>query len=235
LHPDTPPYIVQDLPNAGLSAPAPAAQRKDGIARDTASLRKVRVIAVVPRYEVNRGEQSPSPADGREETLRPSTSVIRDLIGKRDFYAGGMMVLLGLGIALKGTTYRAGTLMHMGPGFLPTALGVLLVLLGIAIAAAGLAPSVEGAEKEESILPEHPQWWAWFCIIMSPVAFIFFGRYFGMIPATFSCVFVAALGDKNATWLGTIVLATVVTIFGVALFSYFLQVPMPILTWRGDL
>ena len=57
-------------------------------------------------------------------------------MGKRDFYAGGLMLLLGLGIALKGATYRPGTLMHMGPGFFPTALGVLLVILGIAIAAA---------------------------------------------------------------------------------------------------
>ena len=30
------------------------------------------------------------------------------------------------------------------------------------------------------------------------------------------------------------ILASVVTIFGVALFSYFLQVPMPILTWRSE-
>jgi hypothetical protein len=164
--------------------------------------------------------------------LRPSTNSLRELLGKRDFYAGGLMMLLGLAIALKGTTYRAGTLMHMGPGFLPTALGVLLVLLGIAIAAAGLS-SADG--EDQSVLPEHPQWWAWFCILMSPVCFIFFGRYFGMVPATFSCVFIAALGDKKATWLGTIILATVVTVFGVALFSYFLQVPMPILTWKGEL
>jgi heme A synthase len=143
------------------------------------------------------------------------------------------MVLLGLGIALKGTTYRAGTLMHMGPGFMPTALGVLLVLLGIAIAAATLSPSQDGHGDGEHILPEHPQWWAWFCILMSPVFFIFFGRYFGMIPAIFSCVFIAALGDKGATWRGTFVLASVVTVFGVGLFSYFLQVPMPILTWWG--
>ena len=164
--------------------------------------------------------------------MRPSTSAIWGLLGKRDFYAGGLMILLGLGIALKGTTYRAGTLMHMGPGFLPTALGILLVLLGIAIAAAGAA---EHGEADQRLLPEHPQWWAWFCILMSPVAFIFFGHYFGMAPATFSCVFIAALGDKTAGWLGTIVLATVVTVFGVTLFSYFLQVPMPIFTWRGDL
>jgi hypothetical protein len=165
--------------------------------------------------------------------LRPSTSLLRGLLGKRDFYAGGLMALLGLGVALKGTSYRAGTLMHMGPGFLPTALGVLLVLLGIAIAAAGMSSSTD--EEDQSILPEQPQWWAWFCILMSPICFIVFGRYFGMAPATFSCVFVAALGDKNATWLGTFVLAAVVTVFGVGLFSYFLQVPMPIFTWRGGL
>jgi hypothetical protein len=169
---------------------------------------------------------------GRNE-LQPSNSHIRDLFRKRDFYAGGLMVLLGLGIALKGATYRAGTLMHMGPGFLPTALGVLLVLLGIASAAVALSPA--NSAEDQSILPEHPQWWAWFCILMGPVLFIFFGRYFGMAPGTFACVFIAALGDKNATWRATFVLATVITVFGCALFSYFLQVPMPIFTWRGGL
>jgi Tripartite tricarboxylate transporter TctB family len=167
--------------------------------------------------------------------LRLSTSPLRELMGKRDFYAGSLMVLLGLGIALKGAAYRAGSLMHMGPGFLPTALGIILVLLGIAIAAAGLSSAGGGHDEDQRLLPENPQWWAWFCILMSPVAFIFFGRYFGMIPATFACVFIAALGDKTATWKGTIILATVVTIFGVTLFAHFLQVPMPILTWRGEL
>jgi hypothetical protein len=170
------------------------------------------------------------PEDGREEIVRPSTSPLRELVRKRDFYAGGLMSLIGLGIALKGASYRAGTLMHMGPGFLPTALGVLLVLLGIAIAVAGLQPAAPG-EEDQRILPENPQWWGWFCILAGPVLFIILGRYFGMAPATFSCVFVSALGDRNATWLATFVLATVVTIFGFGLFSYFLQVPMPILTW----
>jgi putative Ca2+/H+ antiporter (TMEM165/GDT1 family) len=143
------------------------------------------------------------------------------------------MILLGLGIALKGTTYRAGTLMHMGPGFLPTALGVILVCVGIAIGAAALSPGEDPHGEDQRILPEHPQWWGWFCILMSPVLFIFFGEMFGMIPGTFSCVFIAALGDKTATWRSTFILSTIVTIFGVGLFSYFLQVPMPILTWRG--
>jgi putative Ca2+/H+ antiporter (TMEM165/GDT1 family) len=165
--------------------------------------------------------------------VEPSHSVVRNLVRKRDFYAGGLMVLLGLGVALKGTTYRAGTLMHMGPGFLPTVLGIILVLIGIAIAAVALSPADN--EENQSILPEQPQWWAWLCILLSPVLFIFFGRYFGMAPGTFACVFIAALGDKNATLRSSIVLSAIVTVFGVGLFSYFLQVPMPIFTWRGGL
>lgn len=184
---------------------------------------------MAPKMVVN------GPEDGREEILRPSTSLFRDLVGKRDFYAGGLMILIGLGIALKGGTYRTGTLMHMGPGFLPTALGVILVLLGIIIGATALSPSEEQSEEDQRILPENPQWWGWFCILSSPVLFIIFGQNFGMIPGTFACVFIAALGDRNATWKGTFILATVVTAFGVTLFSYFLQVPMPILTWRGGL
>ena len=164
----------------------------------------------------------------------PVAQLVHSLVRKRDFYAGGLVILFGLVMALKGPSYRLGTLMHMGPGFLPTALGILLSLLGIAIAAASLAPGSDEHGGDQSLLPEHPQWWAWFCILMSPVAFIFFGRYFGMAPGTFACVFIAALGDKTATWKGTIILASVVTVFGVSLFSYFLQVPMPILTWRCE-
>ena len=157
-------------------------------------------------------------------------SALRALIRKRDFYAGGLMLIIGCGVALKGLSYRSGTLMHMGPGFLPTALGAILALLGVAIAIAGT--SAESAESDERILPEHPQWWGWLCILAGPVLFIVCGRYFGMIPGTFACVFIAALGDRTATLKSSFVLAVVVTIFGVALFSYFLQIPMPILTWK---
>jgi hypothetical protein len=157
-------------------------------------------------------------------------SSLRHLVRKRDFYAGGLMVLFGLAVAIQGPSYKTGTLMHMGPGFLPTVLGVLLVILGIVIAGASL--SVPDGE-EESILPENPQWWGWFCILAGPVLFIIFGSIGGLIPGTFACVFVSALGDKKATWRGVFILATVITVFGVSLFSYFLQVPMPILEWRG--
>jgi hypothetical protein len=151
------------------------------------------------------------------------------LVYKRDFYAGGLMMLFGLFAALNGPRYTLGTLMHMGPGFLPTTLGVILTLLGIVIAANAL--TAKEGEDEEGILPEHPQWLAWGCILASPLAFILFGKFGGMIPGTFMCVFVAALGDRDATWRGCAILAAVVTFFGVMLFHYVLKIPMPILRW----
>jgi hypothetical protein len=169
-----------------------------------------------------------------EEALRPGhgpvAHMVQNLVRKRDFYAGGLVIFFGLVMALKGPGYRLGTLMHMGPGFLPTALGVILICLGVAIA--GTAISVPEGEDED-ILPKHPEWFGWACILAGPLCFILFGSYFGLIPAIFSCVFVSSLGDRTATLKNSIVLAAVVTIFGVGLFSYVLQVPMPLLAWRG--
>src|SRR5262249_61455596 len=136
------------------------------------------------------------------------------------------MILFGLVMALKGPTYNLGTLMHMGPGFLPTALGVILIGLGIAIAMTAAAVPEGG---DEDILPEQPQWFAWACILASPLAFIIFGTIGGLAPATFMCVFIAALGDKGATWLGCVGLSCLITAFGVGLFHFVLQIPMPVL------
>jgi hypothetical protein len=149
----------------------------------------------------------------------------RNFTRKRDFYAGALMILLGIVPAVNGPNYRLGTLMHMGPGFMPTALGIILICLGVAIAGAaiGVPPG-----EDEDILPEHPEWWAWACILAGPLMFILCGT-FGMIPAIFGCVFVSALGDRTATWTSSLVLAIVVTVFGVAVFSYLLQIPMPLI------
>jgi Tripartite tricarboxylate transporter TctB family len=170
---------------------------------------------------------------GQEETLSASSEpghlpVLRRLVRKRDFYAGGLMILFGLVMALKGPSYNLGTLMHMGPGFLPTALGVILIGLGIAI----IIPAIPVPEGEdEDIIPEHPQWFAWACILASPLAFIVFGSLGGLAPGTWACVFVASLGERTATWKGCFILATVITIFGVSLFHYVLQIPMPVFKW----
>jgi Tripartite tricarboxylate transporter TctB family len=152
----------------------------------------------------------------------------RNFVRKRDFYAGLLMMAFGLVMALKGPTYRTGTLMHMGPGFMPTALGVILIFLSVLIMIPALGqPPGEG----EEILPAQREWLAWGLILAGPLAFIIGGEYGGFIPGTFLCVFVSSLGDRTITWKGAVGLATVVTAFGVLIFSYILQVQMPLVRW----
>ena len=152
------------------------------------------------------------------------------LLHKRDFYAGGFMVLFGLVAVINGPSYRMGTLMHMGPGFMPTALGVLLICLGVVISGTA-AVTPMGSEEDERILPAQPEWLAWALILAGPLAFIVFGKFGGMIPGTFACIFISALGDRSATWKSAIGVATVVTFFGVLLFHNLLKIPMPIWNW----
>ncbi|HEX5509223.1 MAG TPA: tripartite tricarboxylate transporter TctB family protein [Pseudolabrys sp.] len=146
---------------------------------------------------------------------------------KKDYYAGGLMILLGLVAALEGQNYNIGTLRQMGPGFFPVALGILLIFLGILIAGTSLGSS----DEEEHILPERLEWRGWFCILAGPALFIVFGKLGGLVPATFACVFVSALGDRSTSIKSAAILAVGVTIFGVVLFSYLLKMPMPVLKW----
>ena len=145
---------------------------------------------------------------------------------KRDYYAGGLMLLLGVGAAVTGSGYKFGTLARMGPGFMPVVLGVVLAFLGILIAGTALASSEPDDKK---FMPDNPQWFGWACIIAGPIMFIILGHYGGMIPAIFSCVFVSALGDKTASYKSSLILAAGVTVFGVLLFHYLLNIPFPLL------
>lgn len=110
--------------------------------------------------------------------------------------------------------HSIGTLMHMGPGFFPMTLGVLLVFLGVLFAINGVASSPDQSDQVES---RKNEWWGWTCIIAGPILFMILGEYGGMAPATFACVFVSALGDRTATWKGSLILALAVTVFGVLL------------------
>ena len=150
------------------------------------------------------------------------------LTQKRDYYAGGLMTLIGLGAAFESRHYNMGTLFHMGPGFFPMILGVVMTFLGILIA--GVAATADATDDDQMVLPK-PEWIAWLCILAGPVLFIVLGNYGGLVPATFACVFVSALGDRTSTVKSSLVLATGVTVFGVALFSYLLQVSLPMWRW----
>ena len=144
---------------------------------------------------------------------------------RRDYYAGALMMLVGGGAAYVASHYRMGSLTQMGPGYFPTVLGIILAVIGIIIAGSAAytpAPATAGAPTPR------PDWRGWLCIVTAALLFIGLARYAGLIVATFVCVFVAALGDRENSWKEGALLAAGITVFGVLLFSFVLHVQIPI-------
>lgn len=148
---------------------------------------------------------------------------------QRDHAAGLLIGVLGVGVLLQASSYDLGTLAHVGPGFLPMVLGVLLTGIG-ALIALGAGSDEEGASVSGH---EHaqagPSARGWVCIVASVLLFVGLAQYAGLAPAIFACVFVAALGDRNARPLSTLILAAGMTAFGVIVFHYGLGVQLPVI------
>jgi hypothetical protein len=145
----------------------------------------------------------------------------------RDYYAGSLMLVIGAVTVWQGAGYRFGSLTRMGPGFFPVALGVLLALLGIAIAIG----AVRKRSGVETAVAAPAEWRAWACILIGVAAFVVLGKYGGLVPATFAIVFISALGDRDNTVRSAFVLAVAMCIVSVVVFWWLLQVRLPLVGW----
>ena len=164
----------------------------------------------------------PFPASHFRKTAVPGLTNQRS----RDYYGGGLMLLLDVAAAVQGARYQIGTLSRMGPGFFPMALGVILALIGLAIMAT--ARRAAPAEEKPSLPPE---WRGWIAIIMSLVAFALLGTYGGLLPASFAVVFIAALGDRQNSVKAALILALAIAAVAVVVFWWALQVQFPLFSW----
>ena len=142
------------------------------------------------------------------------------------------MFLVGVGASTIAWRYQIGTLTRMGPGFFPFALGILLAIMGVLVAIANyLAVAKEtpaGPVDAMHATQSTADWRGWGCIIASVIAFILLADNAGLIAATFSTVFIACWGDRQATLKGSVLLAAGVTVFAIGLFYYILRVQIPI-------
>ena len=155
----------------------------------------------------------------------------------RDYCAGGLMVVVGAAAAIQGYTYQVGTLSQMGSGFFPVSLGVILICVGLAIAAFARHGQTREIVPEVAALKEAstPEWRGWFCILASILAFTILGQYGGLLIATFAMVFIAAMGDRGNTWRSALVLALIMSAMAVVVFWWLLQVQFPLFSWGQSL
>jgi hypothetical protein len=186
---------------------------------------------------ITKADKKAAGRNNIEETRMVEAEQPRNFIhkGNKDYYGGGLMILIGLGATYQGIGYQVGELTQMGPGFFPVALGILLALVGAIIvlgamrgARRGLTASSRPQEKEEYLRPE---WKGWICITLSIVAFIALGKYGGLLPATFAVVFIAAMGDRQNTVKNACCLALGMVVVCLVVFSWALKLQFPLFRW----
>ncbi|HSE00515.1 MAG TPA: tripartite tricarboxylate transporter TctB family protein [Burkholderiales bacterium] len=144
-----------------------------------------------------------------------------DLRHNRDFIAGLLFIVLGgLAVALA-RDYPFGTTMRMGPGYFPTVLGGILLLFGVYVAA-------RGVRSGDRVKGE----WGWKPLALIALSIVLFGLLLdrvGMVPAAVVTLVIAAAAGREFRWKEVILLAAVMTAFSVAVFSYGLKLPYPLL------
>lgn len=152
---------------------------------------------------------------------------------RRDYYAGALMVLIGAWAAAQGASYQIGTLTRMGAGFFPTALGIIMLLLGIAIAGTAKRPQGNEAQRESGAATEGsgPEWRGWCCILAAVEFFPILGRWGGLLPATFAITFVSALGDRDNTLRSALILAVFMSVIAIVVFWWALELQLPLFRW----
>jgi Tripartite tricarboxylate transporter TctB family len=139
------------------------------------------------------------------------------LVRNKDFLAGLVFLAFGWGAIHGAREFEVGTLMRMGPGWFPAALGVVLALFGVFLAARGIAWT-----HKETVS------WGWrapVCIVASMLAFAFLLPRLGLVAALLAMFFIAALGGREFRWREVLVLSLVMTALAVGVFVVLLKLP----------
>jgi hypothetical protein len=150
------------------------------------------------------------------------------IANRKDLGAGALFAGFGVAALLLGRDQPMGSAVRMGPGYFPTVLGGLLVLIGLAVGLRALVRPA-GAPAEAPI--------AWKPLLLVTAATVLFGlllRGAGLAPAVTGLVLVAARASARFSWRAAVPLALGSALFCALVFVKALGLPIAIFGgWFG--
>lgn len=136
----------------------------------------------------------------------------------KDFLAGCLFTGIGAFFFVSAFGYSLGTVFRMGPGAFPLLIGALMTAVGLGLVAVTLA---RGSE-----LPSFPAWRPFILITVAVVVFAAGLDRLGLVISTVLLVVVSRLASPPVHLVGTGILAACLTVVAVAIFHYFLRLPI---------
>lgn len=144
------------------------------------------------------------------------------MILKGETFFSLLVVLLGLGAIWAGSVYEIGDVSRMGPGFIPTALGVVLVGLGaILVTQSFSAPRVE----------EQLPWRVLLAVGAGILAFTFGIENLGLVPSVFLLVILSVCGINLGWWKHALGVSAAMSVIAYLIFIKGLSVPVSAFWW----
>lgn len=143
---------------------------------------------------------------------------------QEDFWAGLMFIGFGVLAIVISRDYPMGSAMRMGPGYFPTGLGAIMVLLGSIITL--LSFKVEGGK----IKP-----FAWKPMIVLAIAFCTFAwgiDHIGFIPSLAIMILLSSVAGREFKLKEVLILMVILIVGCWALFIKGLELPFPLFWWR---
>jgi hypothetical protein len=140
----------------------------------------------------------------------------------KDFWAGVMFVVFGVFFAGAGTQYTFGTAARMGPGYFPTVLGILLVLIGVVVSIGGLSANAPEQKVDRFA-------WTTLLLILGPV--VLFGLFLGtlgLVVCLFLLIAVSSYASHEFSWKAMFGNAVVLIALCLFVFVYALKLQFPI-------
>lgn len=135
---------------------------------------------------------------------------------RQNLTAGGLLAGTGLFAMVHGSQFELGTLMTMGPAFIPVGLGVLMV---------GFGGMIAFERKIGLAAGPLPAWRQLMAIFGSVLAFAVLIERAGLVPATFALVFIMGLADTRVRLLLLLAIAASLSTFSYVVFVRLLGVP----------
>ena len=133
----------------------------------------------------------------------------------RPLIVGGLFAGSGLAFLVAARQYDSGSALHMGPGYFPTLVAGLLVIVGLLNIAAGF----RGEEREG--LPRLA-WRPLLVVSASVVAFSLLIATAGLVPAIAGLILVSLFAAGRPTWREAVGVVVVVEVICVVIFHLIL-------------
>ena len=137
-----------------------------------------------------------------------------------DLLAGIVFIAVGALGLYAGRDLRMGAAAMMGPGYLPTIVSSLIVLIGAVVTLMGLLRSPEAldAVRLRPLL----------IILVSVAGFAFAAEYLGFVIASAWLIGAASIADREARLKEILASIVLLTLFGILVFIVGLGVQMPL-------